>query len=458
MLVVETPAFGSSRARVRVRVDARGLTADDAGPEARTVVLETTPARVVGRAAPTKMSAGGGATTTLFFDEDVARGEDVARDEDVAHTSTSSSSLACWIGTVGPISARRGSEVGAATCASPAKAPGRASPRLARGDAADAGLEGATVDVVAPSVASREMLRAVAVVGVGGEARVWSPVAVGERTRSRSARERRRTPRRERRRGGEATTTFRGLRAGFVAVAAAKQAHAGSAPFAHIHVRVAPGCVSAPSATRASGGGVAWLSGADATDAGGGVVGGGGEGGSRVDVARRRARVLRARVVETPACAIGSGTLALAVGRGGGADVVVDATLATTFLPEAFGSTRDDAKDWSLESSKRPSARVGGVETAIRPDGGMVTLVGVGFRDSGGASCRFGPWAPRRRGGFGDGDVVRDAASRRRSPRGGGFVQRTRTHARERRVPPRRPRAPETEGIVPTAIPARDAA
>ena len=57
---------------------------------------------------------------------------------------------------------------------------------------------------------------------------------------------------------------------------------------------------------------------------------------------------------EPPACAIGSGTLALAVGRGGGADVVVDATLATTFLPEAFVF---DARAGALELAlaKRPS-------------------------------------------------------------------------------------------------------
>ena len=322
------------------------------------------------------------------------------------------------------------------------------------------------MDVVAPSVASREMLRAVAVVGVGGEARVWSPVAVGEKDAlALGARATANAALASVAAGGEATTTFSGFaRAGFVAVAAAKQAHARSAPFAHIHVRVAPVAVSsAPSATRASGGGVAWLS-ARARDGrrGGGVVRRR-RGGSTSASTSTSTRAVSSALVsfETPACAIGSGTLALAVGRGGGADVVVDATLATTFLPEAFVfDAATTSKDWSLESFETSVARASAAsETAIRPDGGMVTLVGVGFRDSGGASCRFGTVGPASARVASATEMScatpRLAAGRRAIEVSFNGREHTRESGVFLLVAPAPPRV---EGIVPTAIPARDAA
>ena len=270
------------------------------------------------------------------------------------------------------------------------------------------------MDVFAPSVATREMLRAVAVVGVGGEARVWSPVAFGEKDAfAFGARATANAAMASVAAGGEATTTFPGFaRAGFVAVAAAKQSHARSAPFAQIHVRVAPVAVSAaPSATRASGGGVAWLSGADVFDVavvvscggGGGGVGGAASFASSLAASTRAVSSALASF-ETPACAIGSGTLALAVGRGGGADVVVDATLATTFLPETV-RRRDDARRRRRKIGRRErlsrnfffassSSSSAVVVRGASSSSAMVSLVGVGFRDSGGASCRFGSVGP----------------------------------------------------------------
>ena len=96
---------------------------------------------------------------------------------------------------------------------------------------------------------------------------------------------------------------------------------------------------------------------------GGGVVRRG-RGGSAATSTSTSTRAVSSALVsfETPACAIGSGTLALAVGRGGGADVVVDATLATTFLRrQRVAAARTTSKDWSLESFETSVARVGGV-------------------------------------------------------------------------------------------------
>ena len=164
---------------------------------------------------------------------------------------------------------------------------------------------------------------------------------------------------------------------------------------------------------------------------------------------------------ETPAGAIGSGTLALALARGGGADVVVDATLATTFLPEAFVfDAATTSKDWSLESFETSVARASAAsETAIRPDGGMMTLVGVGFRDSGGASCRFGTVGPASARVASATEMScatpRLAAGRRAIEVSFNGREHTRESGVFLLVAPAPPRV---EGIVPTAIPARDAA
>ena len=282
---------------------------------------------------------------------------------------------------MGPISARRGSDVGAATCGFARQGARRRGDGQVLGllvaDAADARSAARPVAVVAPSVASREIraAAAVAVVPASGAKRACS---VGRRRR-REGRARARRESVPANAGADALAEH--------SAADAERPAAFQSPFARARGRVAGRGGETPTrairAVRAH---------ARARRARGCVVGAVGDGRERrrrrarrwraraTDAeARRRAAargttptrrrvsvdargVLRARVLRgnTRVCDRVLGRSRSPAARGGRRGVVVDATLATTFLPfraaaRACLSRTPCTADWSLESFRRPS-------------------------------------------------------------------------------------------------------